>query len=43
MFQKILVPEGRGGKYLPLADPLPPDKPGKLAQRWHDCEYIGPI
>ena len=19
------------------------DKPGKLAQRWHDCEYIGPI
>ena len=20
-----------------------PDKPGKLARRWHDCEYIGPI
>ena len=20
-----------------------PDKPGILAQRWHDCEYIGPI
>ena len=20
-----------------------PDKPGKLAQRWHDSEYIGPM
>ena len=40
-----LISESKCTVCNPFADKhnLIPDKPEKLAQRWHDYEYIGPI